>query len=143
MNTILFTPQYFELLLKLVAAAQIAVAILNLFLPKIMKWQPDMAAMSSLVRDVFIIHGWFISITLTIFGVLTWRFAPEMASQPSELARWFCGGIATFWGIRAVLQWTHYSSAHWRGNALRTFLHWLLFLTYTGWALVYFKTALG
>lgn len=143
MNTPLSFLMNLELLLQLVAFNQIIVAVINLFLPKIMKWQPDLAAMSPLVRDVFVIHGWFISITLAIFGVLTWRFAAEMAAQPSDLARWLCVSIGTFWGVRAIMQWSYYSPSHWRGNGQRTFLHWLLFLVYTGWTIVYLKAALG
>ena len=60
-----------ELLLRLAALAQLGVVLLNLFLVRLMNWRPDLEAMSLLIREVFQIHIYFISITLAIFGVLT------------------------------------------------------------------------
>ena len=115
-----------ELFLRIIAVAQIGLAVLSFFLPRILKWEGDIARMSPLVRDVFVIHSWFISLTLLIWGVIT-----------SELARWVCGAIAVFWGIRCVLQWLHYSPSHWRGIPSRTVMHWTLFVGYALWAVVY------
>ena len=118
---------HLEGLLRFVAALQLGLAVLSYFLPRIMNWKSDIARMSPLVRDVFVIHSWFISLTLIIWGVLTWRFAPVMANAPTELSRWLCAAIGIFWGIRCVLQWTHYDSSHWRGIPSRTLAHWTLF----------------
>ena len=135
----LFT--HLELLLRIVAAMQIGLAVLSLCLPRILDWKADIARMSLLVRQVFEIHSWFIALTLVIWGVLTWHFAPEMARAPTELSMWLCGAIGVFWGIRSVMQWTHYSASHWRGNPGRTVIHWLLFFGYSAWAVLYFITA--
>ena len=136
-----FTLAHLELWLRIVAVAQIALAALSLCLARIMNWKPDIERMSPLVRDVFVIHSWFISLTLVIWGVLTWRFAAEMAHAPTELTRWLCAAIGIFWGIRSVLQWTHYDSSHWRGIPSRTLAHWTLFFGYAAWATVYFMAA--
>lgn len=134
-------PCQMELLLRFVALLQAGLAVLSLLLPRIMKWKPEIARMSPLVRDVFTIHSWFIALTLVIWAVLTWRFAPEMAHTPSDLSRWLCAAIGSFWGIRCVLQWTHYSPVHWRGILSRTVIHWTLFLGYAAWTTVYFMAA--
>ncbi|WP_009966030.1 hypothetical protein [Verrucomicrobium spinosum] len=143
MNTLIQTAfTHLEALLRFVAVLQLGLAVLSFFLPRIMKWEGDISRMSLLVRDVFTIHSWFISITLIIWGVLTWRFAPEMAHAPTELSRWLCGAMGLFWGIRCVLQWTHYSPAHWRGIPSRTVIHWVLFFGYAAWTTVYAMAAL-
>ncbi|MCE9519947.1 MAG: hypothetical protein K8R87_10390 [Verrucomicrobia bacterium] len=143
MNTLIqFSLRHLELWLRIVAVAQLALAALSLCLPRIMKWKPDIDRMSPLVRDVFEIHSWFIALTLVIWAVLTWQFAPEMAQAPTQLSRWLCAAIGIFWGIRCVLQWTHYSPSHWRGNPLRTLIHWMLFFGYAAWTAVYFVAAL-
>jgi len=136
-----FTAAHLELWLRIIAVAQIVLAVLSLNLPRVLRWQPDIDRMSLLVREVFEIHSWFIALTLVIWGVLTWRFAPGFAVAPHEMARWLCAAIGIFWGIRCILQWTHYSSSHWRGNASRTWIHWTLFLGYAAWAAVYFIAA--
>lgn len=138
-----FHRTFLDLSLHLVAAAQVGLAVLSCLLPRIMRWEADIARMPLLVRDVFVIHSWFISLTLLIWGVLTWRFAPEMARAPTDLSRWLCGAVAVFWGLRCVLQWSHYSPSHWRGIPSRTVIHWTLFLGYAVWAGVYALAAMG
>ena len=130
-------------LLQLAAVAQVAVAMLNLFLVRIMKWENDLGRMPLLVREVFQVHAWFISVTLAIFGTLTWRFAGDMAGAGNPLAKWLCAGIGIFWAIRTILQVTYYSSSHWRGQLGRTATHFLLLLCYGGMSFVYLYTALG
>lgn len=132
-----------ELFLKIIAVAQVAIALLNFAMPRILKWEADIARMSLLVRDVFKIHAWFISLTLVIWGVLTWRFAHEMAHAPTELSRWLCWAIAVFWGVRCALQWLHYDSSHWRGIPSRTVMHWVFFVGYGLWTVVYAMAAVG
>jgi hypothetical protein len=132
---------HLELLLRLAALAQLSVAVLNFFLIRIMKWRSDLDAAPLLIREVFQIHIYFISITLGIFGALTWRFAGEIATAAHPLCIWLAIGIGVFWAVRSVMQWTHYSAVHWRGDGVRTLIHWLLFLGYGAFAAVYFTAA--
>jgi hypothetical protein len=130
-----------ELALRVAALAQLAVAILNLFLIRIMKWKPDLDRAPLLIREVFHIHVVFISITLSIFGALTWRFAHEIANAANPLAVWLAVAIGLFWFVRSLMQWSHYSASHWRGNPLRTLIHWTLFLGYGAMAAAYLAAA--
>ena len=65
--------------LQAAAVGQIALAVLNFFLPTMLDWQNDLQRLSKLPREVFHVHAWFISITVGLFGILTWRFAEELA----------------------------------------------------------------
>lgn len=132
-----------ELLLRLAALAQLGVVFLNLFLIRIMNWRPDLDAMPLLLREVFRIHVYFISITLAIFGAVTWQFAGDIANAAHPICVWLAIGIGVFWAIRSVMQWTHYSAVHWRGDRLRTVIHWMLFLGYGAFAAVYLTAASG
>jgi hypothetical protein len=131
-----------EFCLRLAALAQLGVVALNLFLIRLMNWRRDLNAMPLLIREVFQIHVYFISITLAIFGALTLRFAREIASAAQPICVWLAVGIGSFWAIRSVMQWTHYSAVHWRGDRVRTLIHWALFLGYGAFAAVYFTAAL-
>src|SRR5207247_2542317 len=104
--------------LRLAAAAQIGIALLNLVLPRILGWSEHLNRVPLLIREVFHVHAWFISVTLMIFGVMTWRFATEMTTNPA--CRWLAAGVGFFWALRTVLQLTYYSSSHWRGQPGRT-----------------------
>jgi hypothetical protein len=130
-----------ELFLRVAALAQLGVAVLNLFLVKIMKWESDLVSAPLLIREVFQIHIYFISITLAIFGALTWRFAGDIATAANPLCVWLAIGIGIFWAVRSVMQWSHYSAIHWRGDRGRTLIHWMLFLGYGVFAAVYLTAA--
>ena len=64
-----------ELVLYAVAAAQLAVAVVNLFLVRLLGWRSELERMPLLVREVFVVHAWFISVTLAIFGAVTMRLS--------------------------------------------------------------------
>jgi hypothetical protein len=130
-----------DLLLRAAALAQLGIAGLNLVLVRIMNWKPELDRAPLLIREVFRVHCIFISITLTIFGILTWHFAPEMAAAVDPLGVWLAAAIGGFWGIRSVMQWLYYSPSHWHGNAGRTLIHFVLFFGYAAFAAVYFAAA--
>lgn len=127
--------------LRIAAVTQLAIAALNVGLPRILRWTGDLARLPLLLREVFYVHAWFISATLAIFGVMTLRFAGEMGTNPA--CRWLAGGIAMFWLSRTVVQVAYYSASHWRGRPVRTAIHIALVTTYGGLALVYSLAAFG
>jgi hypothetical protein len=132
-----------SVLLQFAAASQLGVAVLNLFLIRMMKWREELARSPLLLREVFQVHVWFISITLAIFGVMSWRFAGEMTNGQNEVARWLAAAIGLFWAIRTVLQVVYYSSSHWRGQVGRAIAHVTLLVMYGGMAVVYLWVAFG
>ena len=131
------------MMLQTAAALQLCVAMLNLFLVPLLKWKEDLARAPVLLREVFQVHAWFISITLAIFGLITWRFAANLAAHTNAIGAWLAGGIGIFWAIRTVLQVTYYSSSHWRGQLGRTVIHIALLFMYGGMAAIYLYAAFG
>lgn len=131
-----------ELALRAAAITQFGIALLNFSLVPLMGWKADLARLPLLVREVFQVHLIFISISVALFATLTWRFGREMAGSTDPLAAWLATAIGIFWAIRAIMQWTHYSAEHWRGNPTRTGLHWLLSLGYGAFAIVYLTAGL-
>jgi hypothetical protein len=97
-----------------------------------MRWEDDVQRMPLLIREVFKVHSLFISITVAAFGILTWRFAETIVLGGNELAKWMAGAIGIFWSVRAIIQWTGYSTSHWRGLPAQTAVHWTLFFVVCG-----------
>lgn len=128
-------------LLLLAAFGQFCLSLLGLNIVRLLGWQDDVARMPLLVRQVFHVHTLFISATVMIFAVLTWRFAAQMSTDP--MGRWLAAAIGIFWGLRAVLQVTYYSDSHWRGIPSRTVVHGVLLFAYSSWAVVYLLAAFG
>jgi hypothetical protein len=129
--------------LEAAAIVQVGIALLNLRLVRILDWEQELSKVPLLMREVFHVHAWFISVTLMIFGAMTWRFAAELARGGDSMGRWLAAGIGAFWTIRAVLQVTYYSGSHWRGQLGRTVVHVLLLLVYGGLGALYLRTALN
>jgi len=143
-QTIMNAPGFsLMLLLRAAATLQLAVAVMNLFLVPLLKWKEVVARMPLLLREVFQVHAWFISVTLALFAVMTWRFAGEMAGGANPVCRWLAAGIGGFWAIRTVLQVAYYSSSHWRGQTGRTVAHVVLLIVYGGFAGTYLWAAFG
>lgn len=128
-------------LLRLSAIAQLGVAAINFATPRLLKWQDPIARMPLLLRQVFWVHAWFVSLVLAIFAVLTWRFAGEMAAGSDAACAWLAAGIGLVWALRTIAQVVYYSPEHWRGHAGRTFIHVFLFVVYGGMSASYLMAA--
>jgi hypothetical protein len=96
--------------LRFAALGQAAIACLNLFLIRLLKWEKGIQALPLLLREVFQVHKWFISITLWIFAGLTLVFTARFADGTNPLARCLAAGIAILWGFRTWIQ-VGYSSS--------------------------------
>src|SRR5271155_1282574 len=84
-------------LLEAAAVLQLGIAVLNLFLARLLNWREAISQMPLLVREVFRVHAWFISITLAIFAAMTLRFARQMADGADPVCQWLVAGIGLFW----------------------------------------------
>jgi hypothetical protein len=128
-------------LLLVAAGMQLLIAVLNLGLVRIMRWQKDLERMPLIVREVFAVHSLFISITVAAFGILTLRFAETIMLGGDEISQWLAGFIGLFWSVRAMIQWTGYSAGHWRGLPAQTAVHWALFCVYAVFGAIYLTFA--
>ena len=129
--------------LEVAAVAQLGVAALNLGLVRLLQWRNPLRQLPLLMREVFQVHVWFISLTLAAFGGMTLRFAGPMAAREDPAAIWLAAIIAIFWGLRVLIQLAYYSASHWRHDTLRTMAHIVLLIIYGGMAVAYGMAAWG
>jgi len=130
-----------EWLLRAAGAAQLTVAVVNLKTVRLLKWREPLERMPPLLREVFWVHTWFVSLVLGIFAVMTWRFGSEMAGGSNAACAWLAAAIGIVWGLRTVIQVAYYSPAHWRGHTGRTLIHIFLFVVYGGMSVTYLIAA--
>lgn len=132
-----------QLHIILIAAAigQLLIAGINMRLDRLLHWDRDLVTLPPLLQEVFTVHKWFISITLVIFGVLTIRFAADIARADYEMTRWLAAGIGLFWAIRTIIQWGFYGWDNWKGKPKETAIHWILTIAYGGAATAYLFAA--
>jgi hypothetical protein len=126
----------FEFHLRVAGALQIGLAMLHLFFPTRFQWKEELARLSLLNRQMFLVHTFFVCVILLMIGALS-LFAPQTVLEPTPLSRLVLGGFAAFWGLRLIFQWFIYDSRLWRGDLFKTFVHGLLTVIWTYLASVY------
>jgi hypothetical protein len=86
---------------------QLLIASANVVLPKKLAYRENLARVSPIVRQVFIVHSVYIVLVLVAFAVMCFLFAPELAGA-SPIGRFLSSALAVFWLLRAVIQIFYY-----------------------------------
>ncbi|MEM7201019.1 MAG: hypothetical protein AAF628_12170 [Planctomycetota bacterium] len=82
---------------------QLSVLIASALVPFALDWKKELGGLSRLHRQLYWIYGGYVVMAIVAFGVLSVRFAAELAGGEA-LARGLCAYIAVFWGVRLALQ---------------------------------------
>jgi hypothetical protein len=122
--------------LRFAGALQIALAAIHVTFPKRFRWNEELARLSLLNRQMFLVHTAFVCVVLLLFGTLS-LLAPELLLDATPLARFVLGGIAAFWLLRLFVQWFVYDSSLWRGDRFNTLVHVAFTLMWAYLVLVY------
>jgi len=100
-----------------------ALALLNLLVPRHLRWREDLQRVSLVNRQIFEVHALFLVLILAMFSALLLTSSDALL-EPSRLSRLMLGGLTIFWGARMLAQWFYYSPATWRGDRFRTAAHY-------------------
>ena len=116
-------------LLYVFAVGQIAIGCLVFALPRLLGWRPALAAMPTLLREIYHVHALFLALTLWIFGGLTLAYGSAIGPLGT------CIGL--FWAVRVGVQLFYYDSRHWRGRPRETLIHLFLLVVYGSMSAAY------
>ena len=122
--------------LQIVGGLQLLLALAHFFFPKRFGWKEDFAKVSLLNRQIFYVHGFFITLILVLFGLLT-GLATDLLLRNDELTRYVLGGLVLFWSARWLIQFFVYDPRLWRGHRFNTAMHILFSLMWTYYVAVY------
>jgi hypothetical protein len=120
-------------------AIQLVVIAANFALPKKLRCRENLAKVSPMIREVFVVHWLYIVLVLGIFTTLCFWFAPELAGG-SRLGRFLSLAMAIFWLLRVPIQLFFYDREIRRQNRLAD-VAFLLTFSYLG--IVFGAAALG
>ena len=98
--------------------------VVNLFVPRRLRWREETARLSLVNRQIFEVHSIFIVLVLALFSTLLLAYGDALL-EPSRLSRAVLAGLTVFWGLRMLVQWFYYSPAVWRGNRFNTTMHYV------------------
>jgi hypothetical protein len=85
------------------------VASANFFAAHKFQYRQNLAQVTPVVRQVFIVQNVYIVLVLTALGLLCFGFAPDLAGR-SLLGRLLSGFLAVFWGLRLLIQLFFYDT---------------------------------
>jgi hypothetical protein len=120
--------------LRIVGASLLCLAVAHIYFGRRLGWREDLVKLTPINRQIFLVHAFFICLTLGLMGILSLLF-PETLVARSPLGRLVLVGLVIFWGTRLIFQWFVYDVAHWRGHRENTVAHilfTLLWAYYTG-----------
>ena len=86
---------------------QLAIAAANLEVARKLDYRSNLARLTPMVSQIFLVHAVYIVLVILWFGALCLLFAARLVSG-DPLGRFLTGGLAAFWGLRAIIQLTVY-----------------------------------
>jgi hypothetical protein len=131
---------HLPLLIRLAGAAHFGVLIASALVPFRLNWRKELAGLPRLHFQMYLVYGGYIVLCIVAFGLISLANADDLAGG-RPLARWVCGFVAVFWGVRVGLQAVFdagpYLTAWWLKLGYHTLtVFFLLFTAVYGYAAV-------
>lgn len=89
--------------LTVVGVLLVALGAVHLVLPRTLRWDADLQAVSILNRQVSYVHCYFIGLACLLWGLLPIAAGPALL-QPNPVTRLVLIGAVAFWASRLVIQ---------------------------------------
>jgi hypothetical protein len=100
---------------RVAGALQVGIILANFFLPHKLRCRENLALVSPMIREVFVVHWAYIVLVLGLFSSLCFWFAPELAGA-NRLGRFLSASMGVFWLIRVPVQLFFYDAEVRRQN---------------------------
>jgi hypothetical protein len=128
-----------ETCLRFGGAMLLLLAAAHVTFPKRFAWATELARLSLLNRQIFLVHVGYIVFLVASMGFLSLFFADALL-EGGTLARLITGWLFLFWFSRLFVQWLVYDRSLWRGDRFNTAVHlaftafWIYLSLVYGWA---------
>ena len=95
--------EYLPTLIFAAGCFQLCVLIASSLVPLRLNWRTSLGVLPKLHRQLYWIYGGYVVLGIVSNGLVAIVCADELATG-TRLARFVCGYIAVFWGVRLSLQ---------------------------------------
>jgi hypothetical protein len=89
---------------------------------KHLNWSTELRRLSTVNRQVFLVHCFYIAFLLVMVGLVSLLLTPDLL-VPSPLARAFFGANTLVWGTRLYIQWFVFDRSLWREDRFNRRVH--------------------
>ncbi|MFI5132118.1 MAG: hypothetical protein ACHQFX_19090 [Chitinophagales bacterium] len=124
-----------ELHLKIIGIILIVLALIHIVFPRFFKWKQELNSLSTMNRQLMLVHTFFIALMVLLNGLLCLSSAPELIN--TNLGKKISLGLGVFWTIRLFIQFFGYSPVVWKGKPFETTVHVLFSLLWTYLSLIF------
>jgi hypothetical protein len=115
--------------LQIIGIVLMALALIHVIFPKYFKWDEELQRLSTINREMMIVHTFFIALAVFLMGLLCFTSSSEIIDTP--LGKKVALGFGVFWLIRLFIQFFGYSSTLWKGKTFETSMHIIFTLLWT------------
>jgi hypothetical protein len=122
--------------IQIVGVLLLALGTAHVFFGRYFGWKQELASLSLLTRQVFIVHCFFIALLLVLLGICS-LFYTDTLLAPNALSRVLLVGLVVFWLSRLLVQLFIYDSRIWRGRQFYTAMHIAFSLMWTYFVATY------
>lgn len=131
-----------EAFLLLGGLAHLIILAAAMMVPRVLNFREQLRPLSPFMRHLVWVYAGFIAMTIGGFGLVTLANIETLAAG-GKLARWFCGLVAVFWGLRLVVQFFVFDVARMARSRLERVGFHLLTVAFTGVAIVFACAAIA
>lgn len=129
-----------KVLLVCAGVCHFGLLVASFSVPRVLRWKEELARVSPLTRQLVLVHGAFIVLTIVGFGCIT-LLAGEELLDGSRLSAAVTGFIGLFWLARLVVQVFYFEAGPWLTTSGRRIGYRLLTLFFLGFAALYLAAA--
>jgi hypothetical protein len=126
--------------LRIVGVLLITLGFAHSTFGRYFKWKSELAQLSLLTRQIFLVHCFFIALLVVMIGVCS-AFFTDALLEPGALSRVVLSGFLIFWLSRLACQFFVYDPIIWRGRQFYTLMH-VVFSIFWIYAVVIYAAAL-
>ena len=125
-----------EVHLKIIGIILIVLALIHIGFPRYFKWDQELGSLSTMNRQMMMVHTFFIALILFLTGLLCLFSANELIT--TNLGKKISLGLCIFWVTRLFVQFFGYSSVLWKGKTFETTMHILFSLLWIYLSAIFF-----
>jgi hypothetical protein len=131
---------YLPVLLTIAGVLHFGLLLASFSVPRVLGWKSELTRVSALTRQLVLVHGGFIVLTIIAFGLLTLVAGQEMLAG-NRLALALTSFIGIFWTGRLLVQVFYFDADPWLTTLFRRIGYRALYLVFAYFAIVYLTAA--
>jgi hypothetical protein len=108
--------------------------------PRVLRWDRELEKLNSLSRQLVLVHGGFIVLTIISFGTITLVAGQELLAG-SVLAVAVTAFIGLFWACRLLIQLFYFDAQPWLTTPFRRIGYRALYAVFAYFTVVYLAAA--